>query len=103
MTHRVWYRPQMTCVTICSCSILMLRGFTQSVSALSPCPHWPYSLEPQVMTSSGVMAMVCSAPQEMALRWGAREGAGEGWGGGLGDGCGRARGGRSGKDGLCIS
>lgn len=67
VTHRVWKRPQMTCVTICSCSILMERGFTQSVSALSPWPHWPYSLEPQVMTSSGVMAMVCSAPQEMAL------------------------------------
>lgn len=46
----------------------MERGLTQSVSALSPCPHCPNSLEPQVMTSSGVMAMVCSAPHEIALR-----------------------------------
>lgn len=55
----------------------MERGLTHVVSLLSPCPHWPYSLEPQVMTSSGVMATVCSAPQDMALQKG-KTGAGAG-------------------------
>ena len=59
VTQSVWWLPHTTCVTSARLSMRMKRGLTQVTSARSPCPHCPWSLRPQVMTSSAVSATVC--------------------------------------------
>ena len=61
MTQSVCVRPQTTWDTYSPCRGLRLRGLTQVVSDRSPCPHWPRLLAPHEITSSGVMATVCSS------------------------------------------
>ena len=63
VTQSVCHLPQTTWVTKRPCRGFRLRGFTHPGSARSPCPVWPSELQPQDITSSGVMATVCAALQ----------------------------------------
>ena len=61
VTQRVCVRPHTTWETSWACRGLRDRGLTQVISLLSPWPHCPRSLAPHDITSSGVIATVCSA------------------------------------------
>lgn len=67
-THVTKGSQFLTCVTMTSCRTLMGNGRLHTSGAASPCPSWPYSLDPQANTSLVVMHTVCSCPHATLLQ-----------------------------------